>query len=704
MVPIRGQRKMRQRSVRLHFVGKVLIVCAVILASLSAGAQTSSKREPQPVVSDWTHHHVLFPDSKDASLMSQLQGDPRWRQSWLLRHNQNSWPGIHGRRHWRGVGRDWSVPLGTAYYEPLFDSSFTFSIGAQAGFGFLTSADLGGGQFLATAGVLSVTAGSNLGNYALYPGGAGTTTSPGGAFQFDNVIFPLQNPTLDNFGVLFLGGGLEINIWGNAVPDNYTFYAWDGANYITTVTDPAGSVTPALAAAPDPGGGLVFPAKFAFDVNQPPSCTSDFVVVGIPTNRAVVSQANIIGFNNLYSNAGGTGLCPTTGPTVMFAYTSGIGQVPASVVISQSGQQVAYIENVPGNSFFHVLTIGTTGTNGTGATSPVAPGSGNNALDVRVRLTPDGGTTNQSSTNAPFVVFTPNDSADVAYATTYDLSAGTGYLYKLDNVFNGSATPTIVWSVPITAVPSAPTYDRLSNKIFFTDSAGRIDYVVDSGIPPTVVYGSVVALGSTSENAVLIDVTHQMVYAGFNTDGMNAVIVQAPETLASSVSVAVGTGDTTYTGPYLPDFNHAWYSGSGTPMMFVAGTGTGTLPTLYGVGFTGGVMNTSASSSTALATGSADSSPVTEFYNSSLLKDLLFVGVSDNCVATTQGGTAGCVMSLDITNGFPTVDANTTALAASGGTTGIIPDNNSNLPEASSIYYATKNGSTLVKATQSALQ
>ena len=138
--------------------------------------------------------------------------------------------------------------------------------------------------------------------------------------------------------------------------------------------------------------------------------------------------------------------------------------------------------------------------------------------------------------------------------------------------------------------------------------------------------------------------------------------------------------------------------------MYVAGTGTGTLPTLYSVGFNGsGVMNSSAGSTAALATGMADSSPVTEFYNASLQKDFLFVGVTNNCIATTAGGTAGCVLSLDITNGFPTVNASTTALPAPGGTSGIIVDNDSTLNEASSIYYVTKTGASLVKATQSSL-
>jgi hypothetical protein len=140
--------------------------------------------------------------------------------------------------------------------------------------------------------------------------------------------------------------------------------------------------------------------------------------------------------------------------------------------------------------------------------------------------------------------------------------------------------------------------------------------------------------------------------------------------------------------------------------MYVAGTdaSAGTIPTLYSVGFNGsGVMNTGANNSAPLATALADSSPVAEFYNATLNTDFIFVGVTNHCIATTGGGTTGCVMSLDITNGFPTVDAGSTALAAPGGTSGIVVDNESSLSEASSIYYASHSGATLVKATQSGL-
>src|ERR1035438_4176380 len=80
----------------------------------------------------------------------------------------------------------------------------------------------------------------------------------------------------------------------------------------------------------------------------------------------------------------------------------------------------------------------------------------------------------------------------------------------------------------------------------------------------SVVYGAVVASGATSQNAVVIDSTNQMIYASFNSNGTNAIVVQAPTSLASTVTVPVGAATTTFTGPYSPDFNNAFYAGSGT--------------------------------------------------------------------------------------------------------------------------------------------
>jgi hypothetical protein len=678
--------------------GMVIALFAVVVVGKPA------PHVPLGMVSDWTHHHVLypFPESNQRSSLARIERDPRWLQDWYLRHPEARWAPIRIHRPILrdDPARDWNVSLSaspsTSAFEPLFN--FAFAMGPDTGYGDLSSTDNDNGEFLATAGTLTVTGGQDVGSYPLYPDGPTEVDSPSGYFLIDNLLYPSIDPAIDNGGLLFAtSSDFEINIFSNG-PDSYQFY--DNTGYNNTGTSFTLNVAP--------GGGQTFPAKFVFDVTAAPSCTNDFVAMGIPANPTSGGQANLVGLNNLYSSSTPGAYCSGSAPNVMFAYASGTGQIPASVSISQTGTQIAYIEDLPtGSSYFHVLTIGTTGTNGTSATSAVLPGAagGNNAVDQRVLLSPDGGATNQSSTNAPFIVYTPNDAGDVAYATTYSWSAsGSGYLYKLSNVFNGSAVPAIVWSVPIDAVPSAPVYDAISNKVFFTDSSGRIDYVTDSGPSPSVVYGTAVAPGTTSEFPVVIDSTNEMVYASFNSNGTTALVVQAPTSMASTVSVPVGPADTIYTGPYAVEFNNAWYTGSGTPLMYVAGTGVGNIPTLYSVGFgAGGVMNTTSNASTPLATGSADSSPLTEFYNSALGKDYLFVGVTNNCIATSGGGTAGCVMSLDITSGFPLVTAATTALPAAGGTTGIVVDNESSLPQASSIYYATKTGATLVKATQSGL-
>ena len=704
----------RRRAVAFRNAPKWMAIGFVIALAAQALGAKPEPRDPQGIVSDWTHHHVLYPKANDESAKSGVEVEPRWTHSWYLRHRETWWPGPR-RRHQPlddDSRRDWNIPLAATPspygFEPAFN--YTFKIGptlphlvADAGFGTLNATNLGNGTFLATGGTLTVTTGNDVGSYTLYPGGPANTISPSGFFSYNNVLYPGVNPALDMQGLLFAGAVPEINIWGNAA-NNYTFY--DNSGY----TDNGTTFTLTVA----PGGGQVtFPAKYVFDVTTAPNCARDFVAFGIPATPAAGGQANLIGLNNLYSFQGTpvptpAPLCATNGPTVKFAYASGSGQVPGSVALNQTGTQIAYIENVvagtAGSSYFHVLTIGTTGTNGTSAAAAVVPGAGNNAVDRRVLLSPNGGTTNQNSTNSVFIVYTVGDANDAAYVTTTTTANnGTGYLYKLGNVFNGN-TPTITWSLALNAIPSSPVYDSVSNKIFFTDSRGRIDYVIDTGAAPAVVYSAILANGNTATYPVVIDSTNQKVYASFNTNGANAVIVQAPTTMASSVSVPVGSPSPSFTGPYEPDFNNAWYTGTGTPLMYVAGTGTGSLPTLYSVGFNGsGVMNNAVTSTTALTTGAADSSPVTEFYNPLLLKDYMFVGVSDHCIATVGGGTAGCVMSLDVTAGFPTVNANTTALPAGGGTSGIVVDNDSSSSEASSIYYATKTGQTLVKATQTGL-
>jgi hypothetical protein len=135
--------------------------------------------------------------------------------------------------------------------DPVFN--FAFSIGLDTGFGILNTVDIGGGAFSAIGGSLTVTGGSDIGSYSLSPAGPGVTLSPFGAFAVDNVLYPASDPFLDVWGLLFTGGGLEINIWGNS-PDNYSFYSHNGASY--TVTDDSVS-TFSSSAVPEPASFLL---------------------------------------------------------------------------------------------------------------------------------------------------------------------------------------------------------------------------------------------------------------------------------------------------------------------------------------------------------------------------------------------------------------------------------------------------------------
>jgi hypothetical protein len=453
------------------------------------------------------------------------------------------------------------------------------------------------------------------------------------------------------------------------------------------------------------GGRISGPAKYVFDVTAPPSCTTDFVVTGIAANGSS-TQANIVGFNNLYSNTGGAGFCTGTGPNVIFAYNVGGGQVPSLVALSLNGQKVAFSENNTGNSNFHVLTFKTGTGNGTSATAPAVPGTGNTAVDTKIAFT--GG-----ATTGPYIDYTH----DVAYLTTNGASS---VVHKISGVFNG--TPTEVtgggWPATITGNPgvSTPVYDNVSRHVFVTDGAGHIDYIDDS-VTPAVVHSGSFSFAATGITAapVVVDSSRQKVYAfAGNPGGTNAVVAQADTSLTAASKVVVNIGTGSANAVLEGDFNNVYYSGgTGTPLLYAVGNDSSTTQraALFAVGFNSSfVLNsTTANGPLALSIGITTgviASPVTEFFNSKLAKDFLFVSVSNACAAFGSGlPTGGCIRSLDITGGFPASTAiNNVVLAATGGTGTITVDNNSASAQASSVYYTTQTGNTIVKATQAGLQ
>ena len=317
----------------------------------------------------------------------------------------------------------------------------------------------------------------------------------------------------------------------------------------------------------------------------------------------------------------------------------------------------------------------------------------------------DGGTS-----TAPFIDY----DADVAYVTTSD-----NVVHKFSGVFLG--TPTEVktagsgWPVAtgLAGGISTPVFDGMSRHVFFTDSDnGGIDYIDDSVVPAVAVTNKFFfAPGLSTAAPVIVDMTNQKVY-GFssNPSGSFAVVGQADTNLsaASQVTVNVG-GATSNLPPLMGDFTEDYYKGNaGTALLYVVGNNAtaNRVPALYAIGFNASFkLNASASfGPLALARNFANinASPVTAFFNTRLNKQFLFISVTNQCSTTIAGG---CIRSIDVTTGFPTATSiNDVVLAATGGTGGISIDNVSASPGASSVYYTTLTGKTVVKATQDGLQ
>ncbi len=105
--------------------------------------------------------------------------------------------------------------------------SGTFSYGA------LQASNNGDGSYTATGGYLFVISGQLVGIYELFPNPNAPNfyTTADGAFEIDDLLYPGEDPTLDDYGLLFTGNGLEINIWGNGPGIPYSYYSFNGTEY-----------------------------------------------------------------------------------------------------------------------------------------------------------------------------------------------------------------------------------------------------------------------------------------------------------------------------------------------------------------------------------------------------------------------------------------------------------------------------------------
>jgi hypothetical protein len=186
-----------------------------------------------------------------------------------------------------------------------------------------------------------------------------------------------------------------------------------------------------------------FPAKYNFSMpGQTPTC-ADFVVYGLDTPGATGGQPNLVAETNLYS--GTNGMCnANTGvsqkqygygaqvyaATVKFAYNGSTigGSITNSVVMSEDGTKVAYVESNGTNSVLHVVTTAPSGTNvGTLAWTTSAGVNASAVLPASISSVPSAGAwAAPDSFSSVWVDYTN----DLAYVGTDD-----GTLHQIQNVF-----------------------------------------------------------------------------------------------------------------------------------------------------------------------------------------------------------------------------------------------------------------------------
>jgi hypothetical protein len=450
-----------------------------------------------------------------------------------------------------------------------------------------------------------------------------------------------------------------------------------------------------------------FPAKWNSDPTAAPSCTTDFVVYTVTAPGVTGGQPSIVGLNSLYADSTGSGLCASTQPKFLFSYnTNSIsnGRITTSPVLSVDGKKVAFVETTPASgtksAVFHVLTIPAPNLPAeqfTATPSSLPPAGALKSVTIAAM---------SDSRSSPWVDYT----SDTAY-----VALDNGKLYKITGVFNG--TPTVVTTAPwpitisLNAFLTSPVLDSTTGNLFLGAGNGRL-YTVNVNTPGPVTAIQVGKAGSSTPgifDSVMFDRTGATVFAVTANDNVlnGAAVVQVNATSPFAVVSRVGIGLGNFAGAsinlYDGDFDNNYFNSPSTGHMLICGTGAAdTIPNRYLLNFDASGILQPGSAPVPVATATAATppvcSPVTEYFNPNLSPpgtDFFFWGVTKNCA----GHAAGCVMAL-------TNESTLTTVGVSGGTSGIIIDNDYvTKPGGSSIHFSSEASPNIaVKLTQQGLQ
>jgi len=444
-----------------------------------------------------------------------------------------------------------------------------------------------------------------------------------------------------------------------------------------------------------------FPAKYQFGVGAE-SCTSDYAIFGLTV--ASGTQANLVGINNLYTEATPTP-CNGGSPWVAFAYntvTQTGGQIRTSPVLSTDGTKVAFVESASGATYFHVLVlpnpIPTPPSQVGTVLSPQTPTSCTTPTTAGCMTTLTIESTGTNTNSSPWVDY----GSDTAY-----VGADNGLLYKITPVFGGGA-PAVVsnadWPVTVSTqtnkVLTAPIVDGTAGRIFLGDGQGYL-YAVSlsspgktyaamqtigwaghgsgTGVvdPPIVVTDSA---NPASDQVFAFTGCSQVLGIGGAISQLAANFTTGEPTTSNTVDLgsASGNGDCTGKNVHAGTFDNAfWLNGSTSGHMIACGFlqsgGVPASPEMYFFPFATNVLTSTGSSKFAVNSTKGDEcSPLTEFYDGTT--DRLFFGVGSSSDGFIESSTITSSLTTPSCSAPPTSSC-VKAPSALGGTSGIVIDN-----------------------------
>jgi hypothetical protein len=435
-----------------------------------------------------------------------------------------------------------------------------------------------------------------------------------------------------------------------------------------------------------------YAAKFSFDPNAPPDCTNDYVVFGLASSGVTGGRANLVAFNNLYVNDTGTGLCPGTAPIVLFAYnitTVTGGKITTSPILSEDGKKIGFVESIPGTSataIFHVVTwVGGVGQGGIGGAVPPPTG---HMISVPFSVGAN------DSASSPWIDY----SADIVY-----VGSDNGLVYKITGVFHG--TPTLSGSPwPVQAGTfhlTSPVLDSVRGELM-VGSANLFRIDTATGVVSTLMVGTGPSSGIVAPP--IVDVTNGTTFVVSANDGTSAVLVEFDTASTVELSrgrIGLGAHGGTAFNIHSPAVSNLYFTTPSSGVIRVCGTGAAdATPWQYAFSFDGRSMLPGPSfSQQLLASTAAHCAGFTEFFNPNVGggTDYFFFGLTKDC--TGPSGPGGCV--AEFTDAAPSTIH---TMTVSGGPSGIIVDNYSLSPEASSIYFTAEGINTAYKFTQVGLR